>query len=250
MNSILTNAEKNFISDFCRVYLFDCVDKTSFSPNIELKAFILKELSYEQLIRMTFTRDFRYVTEDSESDRKLDSIEQGIKPFARLGIAIMVGGPLYKQLGSKLATGGILSGGQAAIAGTIGGSMALGWGVSLLSKFLFVIIKKMMDKCRKECTTSIDDNVDNAKIKRRMCGNQCRGKSIMQMISKLRSEIPKCSQTQNPEKCQAGILKKIGQYNEMMEKEKKGFESHSAQLRMSYQRRSGIAAPEPTRTEL
>lgn len=198
-----------------REYLLECINASAYKNNIGLYYFIQYEAKYEQVALAAFYKDFKVLEEDAEQSRKLDVLRKKLEPILKIGFSILAGGMARKAMGGAAATG-FLSG-----VGIIGSGILAGAGIALLSKVLFAMMKIANDKCRKDCKKKLEEGGFARRLKLTICASTCKLKEILNLVRDLRVEISKCNKTKNPEKCKAILMKKVGQYNESVGREKK-----------------------------
>jgi len=243
----ITKEDREFLNIFCRLVVLDWIDGSKNKDNKDLKKFVTTEATYSDVLRM-INKDFQEpIFEANATQRaKMREIERKLSPIARLGAAVMVGGPVFRAIAGTI-------GGAAARAGTKGGlgklgaiaarasaggmagpvgivtSLGLSFGVGLLSKVLFTAIRAAVDNCRKSCKAKFS-SADHRSLRIKVCTFQCKIADIDKHMNNLKSEISKCGKTKNPFRCKEGLNKKLADLQEMRFKDQLNLKKYKEQL--------------------
>jgi hypothetical protein len=249
---MLDESNKDFLDTFCRAYLLEVVEETKYKDYGGLTDFIIHEATYEQVVLAVFDQK-RFlkeqasdeVTDDIERSRKINQVEQAVKPVLGLSIAMIAGtekvrGPvkqailnLVKGKEGKIArfikSGAERKGAAGVLAGAVI-SIALAAVTFLVSKIIFVTWEKSKAVCKNKCKQKMVPSDMHQRLKLKVCTSQCKVDGYKRMISKLRSEIAKCQSTENPERCQTTLVKHVSIYNDKLRKEEEKLRRLTAQL--------------------
>jgi len=244
----ITKEDRKFLNIFCRLIVLEWIDNSKNKDNKDLKKFVATEATYEDVIRM-IGRDFEEpILEATATQRaKIRGVERALSPIAKLGAAIMVGGPVFRAVGGTVA-GAAGRAGATGMMGKLGGiaarasaggmagplgivtSLGLSFGVGLLSKVLFTAIRAAVDNCRKSCKARYGAAPDNKSLRIKVCTYECKIKDIVKHMNILKSELSKCGKTKNPYRCKEGINKKMADLNEMRMKDMAKLKQYKEQL--------------------
>jgi len=116
--------------------------------------------------------------------------------------------------------------------------MGVSLGLSLLTKVIFAVVRRIISKCRKTCNQRIAKNVIYRNLKVSICTSKCKIVDLKMHITKMRSEVKKCkSVSSNPEDCQQNIIKQISRMNKILDKEQKKLKGDMKELREKEQKR-------------
>jgi hypothetical protein len=175
---MITQEDRNILKDVGRKYLLDIAfdsqllkNKLTFKEHVDLCKFI-SELSYEDIIGLTITEDIK-------------EFEGKFRKFLKYGFAAVAG----------LAAGVAGATGIAATAGAILTGPPLGM-------FVLYIVRKITDTCSRSCWKKFPMSTE-----RKICRYECQVNAIRKVVNDLRSEMSKCSQFRNPNKCEKKLTK-------------------------------------------
>jgi len=156
---MLNNDERNLLKECGREYLLDIVldskiikEQTTFLEHVKLCEYI-KNLSYEDVIRLTITED-------------ITAFESKFKKFLKYSFAAIAGSAFFGL-------------------------------APPISMFALYIYRKLTDSCEKKCYTNIPFSK-----KRKICKYQCQLNVARKIADDLRSDISKCDDFRNPDKCE------------------------------------------------
>jgi len=246
------NEDRELMDTFCRAYLLESVDETSYGDYKGLVQYIVHEASYEQVLLAVFDqrkfvseRNSEYDT-DIDRTRRISNIENMVQPALSLGVAVVagtstVGGPIKRAIENLLRgkSGRIANIARNAQLGK--GAMGIAKGglthmvlypmiALLVSKMIFVTWEKSKSVCRVKCKKQVTRDEDYRSIRIKICESQCKIAGFTSIIAKLRNEITNCNKTENPERCQSTLVKNVAKYNDMLVNEKSKLHSAIVQL--------------------
>lgn len=175
---MITQEDRNILKDVGRKYLLDITldsqilkTKLTFKEHVELCKFV-GSLSYEDVIGLTITEDIK-------------EFEGKFRKFLKYGFAAIAGG----VAGAAAATG---------ILATAGAMIA----APPLAMFALYIFRKLTDTCSRLCLKKFPMSTQ-----RKICRYECQVNATRKITNDLRSEIAKCGQFANPEKCEKKLRK-------------------------------------------
>lgn len=175
---MITQEDRNILKDVGRKYLLDIAldsqilkDKLTFKKHVEL-CNAIGELSYEEVIGLTITEGIK-------------EFEGKFRKFLKYGFAAIAGG-----IGGAVAATGIAA---------TAGALLLG---PPLAMFVLYIFRKLTDTCSRSCLKKFPMSTQ-----RKICRYECQVNATRKIVNDLRSEITKCGQFANPEKCEKKLRK-------------------------------------------
>ena len=226
---MLTERQKSFGDRLSREILIHCVENSRHKDFDDLKNYILHEASYEEVMVAAFTGEVLLTEDDASREALMAKSEANLKTFLKLPLSILASGPIRKAVSSvaqkklgRTATGALATaaGIGGGLAGGIVASMAISWGVAVLAKVIFHIVRRNIDGCIKGCKGKFDIRDPFYKYKVPVCSSECRIQIFMKAIANIQSERGKCKVTHNPEKCEHNLLGQLIKYKELLSKEK------------------------------
>lgn len=107
--------------------------------------------------------------------------------------------------------------GLAGVAGATLGLKSRGLKVGLLkapplAMFALYLFRKFTDPCERACFRNIP-----LSTKRKRCRIECQVNAVRELVNELRSEIAKCRQFTNPEKCEKKLLKQYMKWSQRLQ---------------------------------
>jgi hypothetical protein len=260
--------DTDFLDTFCRAYILEMVEETSYSDYQGLVRYVVHEASYDKVLLAVFDQR-RFLREQDETDndveraRRIQGIEQAVKPVLGLSIAMLAGtkkvqGPVKQAIDNLLRgkKGRLAKIAQRAHRGEGAAGIAKGGLTSmvlmplitfLVGKIIFVTWERSRSVCRKQCKTKVGSDENHRRLRLKVCESQCKVAGYRKMIAKLRSEITKCNASENPEKCQTTLVKHVGKYNELFKREQIRLRRLTAQLnsKAAVAKRQDVTATRP-----
>jgi len=187
---MITQTDRNILKDVGRKYLLDIAldsqilkNKLTFKEHVELCNSI-GSLSYKEVVALTITEDIK-------------EFEGKFRKFLKYGFAAIAG----MTAGAVAATG---------ILATAGGAL-LG---PPLAMFVLYIFRKLTDTCSRSCLAKFPMSTQ-----RKICRYQCQVNAARKIVNDLRSEITKCNQFANPEKCEKKLRKEYIKWSRRLQQQ-------------------------------
>ncbi len=175
---MITQEDKNILRDVGRRYILDIAldsqllkNKLTFKEHVRICHFV-RELSYEDVISLTITESIK-------------DFENKFKKFLKYGFAAIAGGA-------------VMAGAATGVAATIGGMV----GGPPLAMFVLYIFRKVSGTCSRSCLNKFP-----LSTQRKICRYECQVNASKNIVRDLRSEITKCANFANPEKCEKKLRK-------------------------------------------
>lgn len=208
--------------------------------NIDLIRYVYETMTYDQAV-LTAVYGPQVLNEEStqtdvQKEMKLKQAEKQISSIVSLPLSILVGGMGangLKQVATKTALMRGLPAAQAAAYGaakasgfmgifaSIGTSMALSFGIALLSKVIMTLIHRRFGICHKKCDSSLSKDDEFRKHKFRICYHKCRISQIQALLRQIIKEKANCSKTNRPDRCMKGLYDQEVKFRDMLETETK-----------------------------
>lgn len=251
---MLTKEQKDFLDTLARSIAWESLDNTGKGDYRSFIEYIVYEADYEDIMLTVFDKQYlteqdkrygmkgnRFAYTDVERARRLSAIENALAPLIGTGVAMFASGsvdkkvlkPAIKMLGGHKNEKGELNLFGKGLKG-IGGMLlytVLSTSAKLLVKFLAISLEKSKSVCRHICKKHFDKNSPYYKYEVEACTSRCKIQGLEDIIRKLRTEVQKCKQTPNPEKCQQNLVKMIARYNDMLKEEKAKYIKNTKKLK-------------------
>lgn len=168
---ILNKKQKLFLENSCKNILVESIYKSNideFSKNNSFKK--IKEMNYNDTIKYFISLNEGEIINLNEFG--IRDFESKFKKFLKYGLAAIAGG-------------------------FAGGKLGVGKKISVsVSMVLYYLFRKHTDPCWKQCVSS------KGMAYNKSCQYKCKMDACHKLLNDLRSQLSKCEQTPNPEKCQ------------------------------------------------
>ena len=235
---MLNDRQHNLIDGLSRELVAEYVRNSRHKDDEKLLKYVYEDMSYEDVILAAWCRELVLTEEDTSSDIKrelrIKTLEKELGGMLSLPLSFLVGGIGRKGIAATVTRRAIAKGmapglaakagvaasaGMLGIAGSIGASMAISFGIGLLSKVIFAMIQKKFSGCRKRCDSSIPGNDVLKKQKVRVCYHKCRIQQLQRLMPMLKKERRNCSKTDRPDRCMKGLYDQEVKYTDMLKTE-------------------------------
>jgi len=205
--------DKKLVESACKKMILTAVmesetlsKKLSLEEHTKLCEKVL-EMKYSEVLPLVFGGD-PLPTNEAEGMRDYES---KFKRAVKYGVAGGAGSYATRKAVGK-ATGKSLTG----LKGVAHPITKTKWGVigSGLGMAAYYLYRKLSDPCRAKAALSTGTSGEKATIK-----HQCQAEASKRVISQLNSQLSKCDNTKNPEKCKKGIQKELGVWKKRLQNE-------------------------------
>jgi len=194
--------DRKLLKEVCREYIIRSVvnskklrEKISFSEQVSLIEFV-KSLSYKDVVSLIEYDGMKITSE------QIRDFESKTKRALKYGTAAAIGGSVagarggYKELKKPVAKLG--KKGPSLIGKVVKvpfQSLSKGLKGASIAVALMYLYRKISDPCVRKAIRNPNG------IGRRLTKHQCQAEAAKRVIDSIKSEIPKCNDTKNPEKC-------------------------------------------------
>jgi len=189
--------DRKLLKEVCKEYILRSVvnskklrEKISFSEQVSLIEFV-KSLPYKDLVSL-IEYDGMKITNEQIRD-----FESKTKKALKYGTAAAIGGSIggakggYKALKKPATKLGQIG----KIAKVPFQALRKGLKGATIAVALMYLYRKISDPCVRKAIRNPDG------VGRRLTKHQCQAEAAKRVIDSIKSEIPKCNDTKNPEKC-------------------------------------------------
>jgi hypothetical protein len=263
--------DRDLTDGFYRATLLEWLYESKYKDNKKLKHFIVHEASYEDVILAVIDKKpFFEQTNETKNSRalRIQKVEEKSSIFMDI-LGFLFGGFVTEQVAAKhgvnhaaLKAQGIAKAATAKAAGksafkqgakTFGRKAAwgatrigVGWFIIpgilvwIAKKAIFGTLRKVNKQCVQNCTMRMK-SAPQRKISTNICISRCKITDYQRGMSKLNGQMTQCNSpdVKNPEKCKQGLMKTMGQFRDMINKEKEKLQKLNLKLR-------GAKTPTPT----
>ena len=183
---MITQRDRDILKEVGRKYLLDIAldskiikEQLTFKEHVNFCKFVMN-LTYEEVITLVITEDIK-------------DFESKFKKFLKYSFAAIAGLTL-------------------AVSGPIG--WAAGAAAPPIAMFVLYIFRKLTDTCSRACLTKFPMSTD-----RKICRYRCQVDACRRIVSDLRSEMTKCGQFANPDKCEKGLRKEYIKWSRRLQQQ-------------------------------